>query len=215
MNTFLGAGCRAAASSSPSQKALVFRVPKHGYQRGVALVVALLLLIVIALVGLAAIRGTIMQQHMAANQYDRQVAFQNAEAALVVAENRVITNPGLIARDCQAGGVACQGNPFTDPNFDQSKIVNVPASSSSSASAAAFTAGTVSTGQPQYVIENMGNWLDPSSNTGYNQTANAAQYGAQGTSSTAQYYRITARSGDPANVGDRAVVTLQAMVKQD
>lgn len=182
-------------------------------QRGVALVVALLLLIVIALVGLAAIRGTIMQQHMAANQYDRQVAFQDAEAALVVAQNRILSSPGLIARDCQGGGVVCQGNPFSDPNLDKSKIVDVPTSSSSSAGA--FNVGTVSTGQPQYVIENMGNWLDPSSDTGYNQTANAAQYGAQGTSSTAQYYRITARSGDPAEVGDRAVVTLQAMVKQN
>ncbi|MDO1527501.1 PilX N-terminal domain-containing pilus assembly protein [Fulvimonas sp. R45] len=179
------------------------------------MVVALLLLIVIALVGLAAIRGTILQQHMAANQYDRQVAFQNAEAALVVAQNRILTDPTLIARDCQGGGVVCQGDPFSDPNLDKTKIVNVPASAGTSASATAFTVGTVSTGQPQYVIENMGNWLDPSSDTGYNQTANAAQYGAQGTSSTAQYYRITARSGDPDDVGDRAVVTLQAMVKQN
>jgi type IV pilus assembly protein PilX len=187
--------------------------PARARQRGVALVVALLLLIVIALVGLAAIRGTIMQQHMAANQYDRQVAFQNTEAALVVAQNRILTDPDLIARDCSGGGVKCQGNPFNDPNLDKTKIVDVPTSSSSSTTA--FTVDAISTGQPQYVIENMGNWLDPSSDTGYNQTANAAQYGAQGTSSTAQYYRITARSGDPASVGDRAVVILQAMVKQN
>jgi type IV pilus assembly protein PilX len=69
------------------------------------------------------------------------------------------------------------------------------------------------------VIENMGNWYDPDTDTGYNQTANSHQYGAQGTSTTAVYYRVTARSEDPASASssgtaDRAVVTLQAVIKQ-
>lgn len=183
-------------------------------QHGVALVVALLLLVVIALVGLAAVRGTIMQQKMASNQYDRQVAFQSAEAAMVVAQHRILTNPGDVARDCLPGGSVCSANPFDDSSVTSS-IVDVPASASSSASPEEFTAGNASESQPQYIIENMGQWVDPTSDTGFNQTANAAQYGAQGTSSTATYYRITARSGDPSTVGDRAVVTLQAFVKQN
>jgi type IV pilus assembly protein PilX len=60
----------------------------------------------------------------------------------------------------------------------------------------------------------MGNWADASSSTGFNQSANSNQYGSQGKSTTSVYYRITARSGDPAKVGDRGVVVLQAMVKQ-
>ena len=51
-------------------------------QRGVALAVALILLLVITLVGLAAVSGTLMQQKMSANFYDRQVAFQSTEAAM-------------------------------------------------------------------------------------------------------------------------------------
>lgn len=179
-------------------------------QRGVALVVALLLLIVITLVGLAAVRGTIMQQRMAANQFDRQIAFQSAEAAMRAAQALVASNPGDIARNCQAGGVYCQGNPFDDPNLDQSKIISV----ASGTGAGQFTKSSLATSQPQYVIENMGNWYDPSTSTGYGQSANAHNYGAQGTSTTSVYYRVTARSGNPAEVGDRAVVVLQSMIKQ-
>lgn len=179
-------------------------------QRGVALVVALLLLIVITLVGLAAVRGTIMQQRMASNQFDRQIAFQSAEAAMRAAQARVASNPGDIARNCQAGGVYCQANPFNDPNLDQSKIIPVV----SGTGAGQFAASSLAVSQPQYVIENMGNWYDPSTSTGYGQSANAHNYGAQGTSTTSVYYRVTARSGNPAAVGDRAVVVLQSIIKQ-
>lgn len=177
-------------------------------QRGVALVVALILLLIITLVGFAAIRGTVMQQMMAANQYDRQVAFQNAEAAIRVATARIATYPADIARNCQAGGVFCQANPFNDPNLDTTKIITV----TSGTGAGLFQASSIASGQPQYVIESMGNWQDPNTSTGYNQSANAHNYGAQGLSTTVVYYRITARSGAPTT--DRAVVTLQAMVKQ-
>ena len=64
------------------------RLLQRAGQRGVALVVALLLLVVITLVGLAAVRGTIMQQKMAANLFDRQIAFQGAEAATLPATAR-------------------------------------------------------------------------------------------------------------------------------
>jgi type IV pilus assembly protein PilX len=187
-----------------------FPQSRRADQRGVALVVALILLVVITLVGLAAVRGTIMQQKMANNLYDRQVAFQNAEAAMRAAAALVSTNPGIIARNCQAASVVCLSNPFTDPYFPTGKIQDVAAGTA----AGQFKVGSVATGQPQYVVENMGNWVDTTSSTGFNQSANSQNYGAQGTSTTAVYYRITARSGDPAVVGDRAVVMLQATIKQ-
>jgi type IV pilus assembly protein PilX len=179
-------------------------------QQGVALIVAMLLLIVIALVGLAASRGTFMQQKIATNQYDRQVAFQNAEAAMRVAAERIATNPGEIARNCQAGGTVCLTNPFDDENLPSGGIHTVATGTGSGE----YTAGAVAAGQPQYVIENMGNWHAGSTDTGFGQSANAAQYGAQGISGTAVYYRITARSGDPIATNGRAYVVLQAMIKQ-
>lgn len=181
-------------------------------QSGIALVVALLLLVIISLVGLAAVRGTIMQQKMASNMYDRSLQFQAAEAAMRAAADLIPNNPGIIARNCAAGGVVCLANPFTDPNVPPSAYQTVV---SGTGSGQFITSSlSVNGSAPQFVVENMGNWVDPSSNTGYNQSANAHNYGAQGASTTAIYYRITARSADPSAVGTRAVVTLQGMVKQ-
>lgn len=186
--------------------------PSRAEQRGVALVVALILLVVVTLVGFAAVRGTLVQQKMSANLYDRQIAFQNAEAAMRVAQQRIGINTGDIARNCQAGGVVCPANPFSDKNLAASAVVSVTGGTGSGL----YTAGDLATGQPQYVVENMGNWQDPDSSTGYNQSANAHNYGAQGLSTTVTYYRVTARSGDPtsSSASGRAMVTLQAMIKQ-
>lgn len=181
-------------------------------QRGVALVIALLLLVVITLVGFSAVRSTIVQQKLSANLYDREVAFQNAEAAMRAAADLIASNPGLIARNCQAGGVVCMADPFNDPNFQASWVHTI----AQGTSPGQYTAGAAAAGQPQFIIESMGNWVDSSSSTGFNQTANAHNYGAQGVTSTAIYYRITARSGDPSatDMKNRAVVTLQSVVKQ-
>jgi len=174
-------------------------------QSGVALPVALILLIVITLIGIAAVRGTTTQQRMTANFYDREIAFQNAEAGLSAGAAALSASASGI-RNCGQGGSACQANPFQDPNLPTGSIKTV--------TTAAYTVGTTAAGQPQYVIENMGTFINPNSATGFGQSANGAQYGAQGASTTAVYYRITARSGDPSTIGDRAVVTLQAMYRQ-
>ncbi|MES0873361.1 pilus assembly PilX family protein [Sinimarinibacterium thermocellulolyticum] len=181
------------------------RCPRPLRQAGIALATALILLVVITLIGLAAVRGTTVQQKMTANFQDRSIAFEAAEAALNAASRSFVSGTQVIARNCAAGGVACRANPFTDPTLDSSRIQTVPAS---------LYAGIGAAGQPQYVIEFMGEFPNPDLNTGFNQSANAAQYGAQGTNIMALYYRITARSADPAVVGERAVVTLQTMYRQ-
>lgn len=187
-------------------------------QRGAALIVALILLIVITLVGLAAVGTTILQNKMTANQYDRQIAFQSAEAAMRVATALIPNNPGLIARNCQTGGTICQANPFTDSTLPNGSIHTVTAgpAGASSTSATAFTASSASAMQPQYVIESLGNWTNPTQNVGFGNTANSRNYGVQGAANTAIYYRITARSCDPSSssCSNRAIVTLQAVIKQ-
>lgn len=179
-------------------------------QGGVALVVALILLTVITLIGLAAIRSTTLQQRMTANFYDREIAFQSAEAALNAAEFALQNNTAVIARDCGSASVGCYANPFTDPGLPTGSIQTVPLGSASGE----FTPGTNAAAQPQYVIENMGTWANTTNGTGFRNTANATQYGAQGISLSSIYYRITVRSGNPTAVGARAVVTLQALYRQ-
>ncbi len=200
-------------SVSPS---IAFRVVRPGMhasprrQAGIALVVALLLLVVITLVGFAAVRGTMMQQRMAANHYDRQIAFQSAEAALRAAMLRIGTHPDEVARNCRAGGMVCLSNPFNDPQLPAGKVYTVEEGNA----AGQFTKGALAAAQPQYVIENMGEWADPDSDAGFGQNASSHNYGVSGGSTSVVYYRITARSGDPATVGDRAMVVLQTVIKQ-
>lgn len=59
-------------------------------QQGAALVVVLLLLLVVTLLGLAGIRGALLQERMASNAVARSFAFQAAEAVLREAETQVI-----------------------------------------------------------------------------------------------------------------------------
>jgi type IV pilus assembly protein PilX len=188
---------------------IVSRSPGIRAQRGIALVVALILLLLIALVGLAAMRGTLMQQRMASNLYDRQVALQNAEAALRAATAALPSTPSLVWHNCQNSAVTCLPNPFNDSSLPSGAIHTVNKGNG----AGNYTAGSTAGYQPQFVVENMGNWVDQNSNTGFGNTANSRNYGVQGSSATSVYYRITARSGDPKGQ-DRAVVTLQAVIKQ-
>ena len=51
-------------------------------QAGASLLVVLILLLVMTLLGLAALRGTLLQERMSANLLDRNLNFQAAEAAL-------------------------------------------------------------------------------------------------------------------------------------
>ena len=56
-------------------------------QRGVALFISLVVLLIITIVGVSAVQTTTLEERMAANARDRDIAFQAAEAALISAEN--------------------------------------------------------------------------------------------------------------------------------
>lgn len=71
-------------------------------QRGVVLVISLLLLLVLTMLGLAATRGTTLEQRMTTNQNDQEVAFQAAEAALRAGESQ-LSSAGLNYNNNTAG----------------------------------------------------------------------------------------------------------------
>jgi type IV pilus assembly protein PilX len=182
-------------------------------QRGVALVVALILMVVLTLVGLAAVRGTIMQQKMTSNFSDRQIAFQVGEAGLRQAQIVVqglstpISTAALPAtiRNCSpASGNKCLANPLTD--------TGLPAADIQTVTAALFAKGNMAAGQPKYVIEYMGNFNAPAPTV--QQLSGCSGYAPCGLSNTADYYRITVSSGPAAAGTDRATVTLQSMFRR-
>ena len=59
-------------------------------QRGVSLVIVLVLLVATSLLGIAGRRSTAMQERMSANMRDRSLAFQAAESALRYAQEVVL-----------------------------------------------------------------------------------------------------------------------------
>ena len=62
-------------------------------QQGISLLVVLVLLLIMTLLGLAILRGTMLEERMAGNMYDRSLSFQAAESALREAELIVAASP--------------------------------------------------------------------------------------------------------------------------
>jgi type IV pilus assembly protein PilX len=67
-------------------KSRQFSSPNLTRQRGAVLVVSLLLLLVMTVLGLGASQSTRLQERMAGNQRDQEIALQSAEASLRAAE---------------------------------------------------------------------------------------------------------------------------------
>jgi type IV pilus assembly protein PilX len=84
-------------------------------QRGVALIVVLILLIVMSILGIAIMRSSAMQERMSANLRDRSIAFQAAEGALRFAQNQVLGGGSWDTQiptddDCGASGICPTGS---------------------------------------------------------------------------------------------------------
>lgn len=197
----------------------------RGYrQRGVALVIALVLLIAVTLIGLAGIRGTTLQERMAGNYYDRETAFQAAEAALqlgameFLGEQEDLWNQRIDANvdalDCSKN--ACPLNP--SGAVPSGLWRNVPVDNSD----AGFSP-LDATNPPQYLVQRMGPCTGSASGGFVNVTDENEAGGGGGSYLQDQgiCYRITARAYDPGlTVGEdedeenvnakRAQVILQA-----
>ena len=178
-------------------------------QRGVALVVALILLVVATLIGLAASRGTMLQERMSGNSYDRSLAFQRSEAALRAAEVAISANwqiATLNGRDCSpASGNQCDVVPADAFTGTSANWINVPA---------AYNVNSALTqGVPQYQIHLIGTGT-ADNNFGTEANANSANYGSNSAPDSVAFYRVTARSSNPVLSGDRSIVVLQTTVRR-
>ena len=66
-------------------------VPYELAQRGVSLIMVMLILVVVSLLGIGGVQISIMSERGARNDRDQQVAWQAAEAGLIDAENDMLT----------------------------------------------------------------------------------------------------------------------------
>lgn len=169
-----------------------------GKQRGAVMFLALILLLVMTTLILASVRGTVMQERMAANLYDRSLAFQAAEAALREGERWVLNNaPNIAAGTCDDEGNCGKPDPADPPVWEDEDLWEV-----------AHDLGDVEVGDlavpPRFIVELLADNM-PEVNL-CESTAidpDAPCYsGPEGLR-----YRITARSGEAG----RAVVVLQSV----
>ena len=68
-------------------QAMPFRLLHSRRQRGVALFISLVLLLVLTIIGVSSVQTTTLETRMARNEHDALLAFQSAESALRDAEN--------------------------------------------------------------------------------------------------------------------------------
>ena len=190
-------------------------------QQGVALIVALILLVVITVIGLAAIRTSTLQEKMAGNTFDRAQAFQVAEATMQLASATILPpaaapNPATYQANAytNCANNPCLDNPANDPNVPAAAWTLPPTATNAAAGAGNIV--TLYGNNPSYIIQYMGACsVDGGGNFQFTNDENN-QGGGGSLKATGQCYRITARSSTPGNGAppqDRAQVTLQAIFR--
>jgi type IV pilus assembly protein PilX len=175
-------------------------------QRGVALVVALILLVVATLIGLAASRGTLLQERMSSNSFDRSLAFQRSEAALRAAEAAITADGDIVdlgGVDCSVA--VCPSVPANAFNGTDATWRDVPA---------IYDVNDATTpGTPQYQVQYIGTGRSESAlDTAAN--SEATNYGTATLPDNVAFYRVTARSSAPADLNGRSIVVLQTTVQR-
>lgn len=91
MNTYSNAESRLSATAGKNS------------QQGITLVIAMIFLLILTLLGVTAMQSTVVEERIAGNTRDKDVAFQSAEAGLRAGELYVFTNA------CTAAGIVFPG----------------------------------------------------------------------------------------------------------
>lgn len=130
-------------------------------ERGVALVMALVFLLLLTILGLTAMSTTSLQEKMAGNAKDRDQAFQAAETALVFAENWLNNQvakpvfPNTAQGLYQPDLTLSQGIWETLNWTGSSGLVTYPGTPGQAVSSGGLSTSIVYS-QPKYIIEDLG-----------------------------------------------------------
>ncbi|QTR46887.1 hypothetical protein J9253_02765 [Thiothrix litoralis] len=177
-------------------------------QQGATLVFSLIFLLMVTVMSLASIQGVKLQQSMATNLNDRELAFQAAEAALRSVETILeSTATTLSTINCSLGSnITCPPVPVNTFLNDNAGWANIPDD---------FRTNIATTvGVPQYHIQLLGSGVSRS-NIGQDNNLNNTQYGVNNGVPTEQFYRVTVRSSNPGISTGRAIVVLQTTIKRN
>ena len=170
-------------------------------ERGVALVVVLILLLVVTLLALASLRNALLAERMSASVLDRSLAFQAVEAALREGEAYAATRPVPTTSGCVSG--LCS-KPDPDVAADNARWLAAGfwADASGTWREATVDLGSV-TAKPRYIVELLESGLPTSGEctTSIDVSPDATCFGS------VNHYRITAYS----QAEGRAEVMIQSI----
>lgn len=129
-------------------------------QHGVALVLALVFLVIMTILGVAAMSSSNLQEKMAGNQKDRNLAFQASETALVKGEYWIGSQTAMpIFDDSVTNDGLHHPSTTTTPAWDDSASSNVWTGNDN----ATYSGLTKVSSQPKYIIEDLGEIQDTGS----------------------------------------------------
>lgn len=130
----------------------------HPAQRGTALIMALVFLLLLTMLGITASNTATLEERMAGNVKDQNLSFQAAETALAHAEAWVAstTGPADLTVDNAKGIYDPAGSSVAEVwetvDWSSTNVVTYPGTPGTTATG---TLGDVNT-MPKYIIENMG-----------------------------------------------------------
>lgn len=170
-------------------------ISKQTNQHGAALVVSLIILVIMTMLGLAAIRGVTQQERMAGNSQSRNISFQATEKTLRDIEEVLGNTSPRITQTIGTCAVTSTLMTCGTPNASSTPRWHDSGFTDWTAWPSAVGSGVLAI-TPQYFVEYMGNTFSCNPND-----AAAA--------TNCFRYRITARSGD--GTSGRAFVVLQSV----
>jgi type IV pilus assembly protein PilX len=169
-------------------------------ERGIVMFMALILLMVLTLLGVALARTQTVEERLAQNDNNHQLALQTAEAALTVAFDDDVD--GLYTNfSGAAGGLATLFQELNTPpgtTLGYNSTWTTPGVNTIVYNGAPLASAPVAA-NPQFVIENMAGVVPPGCNS-----ANAGNYGVQ----TVYVHRITAHAAGGDGTASATVQTL-------
>lgn len=177
------------------------RVPQpavHRAQRGTALVMTLVFLLLLTILGITASNTATLEERMAGNVKDQNLSFQAAETALAHAEAWVAATGGAAeltvdnTKGIYAPATSGVAEVWETIDWsDSTAVVIYPGTPGSPVAASPGTLGDVST-MPRYIIENMGTAPLPPPGTGTRLTVRITARGTGASDTTETIVQSTA-----------------------
>lgn len=155
-------------------------------QKGAVLIVGLIMVLLMTIVGLAAIRGSGLQEAMAGNMRDRNIAFQAAEAGLREGEDYLEDHLSTLSFDGTTTGLYRN---LSDPGNNSEPVDQWSSSDWSSATAitSGLTLQPMGASEPLYLIEKLDVVLAAGADGG------AIDYASQLEAEEVEFFRLTSR----------------------